>query len=99
MLRYQVNRLLWRNNVVCAFRSNSLTSCRGHDCIVNDWMNSAREQNPFIFCQILEREVFFLDSRVALWKSRIERRQNEWRGLDLRVLRRCRHQGQVHFAC
>jgi hypothetical protein len=58
---------------------------------MNDGVNSECEQNPFIFGQILEHEVFFLSSGVAHWKGRIERRQNEWRGLDLRVLWRCRH--------
>jgi hypothetical protein len=58
---------------------------------MNDWVNSAREKNPFILGQILEREAFFLGSRVTLWKSRIERRQNEWRGLNLRIFGRCRH--------
>ena len=82
-----------------SLRSNSLTSCRIHDCVMDDWMNSAREQNPFIFCQILEREVLFLGRGVALWKSGIERRQHEWRGFDLRVFRRCRHQCQIQFAC
>ena len=81
MLRYQVNRLLRRNDVVRVFRSDSLTSSRVHDCVMNDGVNSAREQNPFIFCQILERDLFLLSSRMGLWKSRIERRQNEWCGL------------------
>ena len=31
VLRYQVNRLLSRNNVVRVFRSDSLTSCRVHE--------------------------------------------------------------------
>jgi hypothetical protein len=61
-------------------------------------MNSAREENPFISCQILEREVLFLGRGVALWKSGIERRQREWCGLDLRVFWRCCHQGQIQFA-
>ncbi|MGB0048066.1 MAG: hypothetical protein WBP70_11495, partial [Terriglobales bacterium] len=78
MLRYQVNRLLWRNNVMRSLRSNSLTSCRIHDCVMDDWMNSAREQNPFIFCQILERELFLFGSRVVFRKNRIQRRQSEW---------------------
>ena len=72
MFRYQVNRLLGRNNIVCVFRSDSLTSCCVQNCVMNDGVNSSREQNPFISCQILERDVFLLCSRVALWKRRIE---------------------------
>ena len=78
--------------------SNSLPSCRGHDCVVNDGMKSSREQNPFIFCQILEQYVFLVGSRVGLWENGIEWRESEWHGRDLRVLRRCRHQRQVQFA-
>jgi len=66
---------------------------------MNDGMNSSCEQNQLIFCQILERYLFLLSSRMRLWESRIERRQSEWCGLDLRVFRRCRHQGQIQFAC
>ena len=94
-----MNRLLSRNNVIRMFGSDSLTSCRVHDRVMNDRLNSSREQNPFIFCQILEHDVFLLGSRVGLWESRIERRQSEWYGRDLRVLRRCRHHGQIQFAC
>ena len=94
-----MNRLLSRNNVISMFGSDSLTSCRVHDCVMNDGLNSSREENPFIFCQIVEHDVFLLGSRVGLWESRIERRQSEWYGRDLTVLRRCRHQGQIQFAC
>ena len=94
-----MNRLLSRNNVISMFGSDSLTSCRVHDCVMNDGLNSSREENPFIFCQIVEHDVFLLGSRVGLWESRIERRQSEWYGCDLTVLRRCRHQGQIQFAC
>ena len=98
MLRYQVNRLLSRNKFVGVFRSDSLTSCRVHDCAMNDGVNSSREQNPFISCQILEHYVFLLGGRVGLWENRIKRRHSEWHGRDLRVVRRCRHQRQIQFA-
>jgi len=32
---------------------------------MNDGVNSSREQNPSISCQILERDVFLLGSRVG----------------------------------
>ena len=57
-------------------------------------VNSSRQQNPFIFRQILERYLFLLGSRVGLWENCIERSQSEWHGRDLGVLRRCRHQSQ-----
>jgi hypothetical protein len=89
---YQVNRLLGRNNVVHVFRSDSLTSCRIQNCVMNDGVNSSREQNPFISRQILERDEFLLSSRVGLWESRIEMSLSECRGCDLRIARRRRHQ-------
>jgi hypothetical protein len=73
-----VNRFLRRNDVVSAFRGNSRTPSRFHDRVVNDGVNSAREQNPFISCQILKHELFPFRGRVAFRKNRIERRQNEW---------------------
>ncbi len=98
MLRDQMNRLLSCNNVVRVFGADSLTSRRVHDCVMNDGVNSSRQQNPFIFCQVLEHDVFLLGSRVGLWENGIERRQSEWHGCDLRVLRRCRDQRQIQFA-
>ena len=66
MLRYQVNRLLSRNDIVSVLRSYSLTLRCVHDCVVNDGVNSSREQNPFISRQILEPYVFF---SAAAWVS------------------------------
>jgi len=66
---------------------------------MNDGVNSSREQNPFIFRQILERDEFLLGSRVSLWESRIEMGLSECCGCDLRVVRRRGHQRQIEFAC
>ena len=99
MLRYQVNRLLGRNNIVGVFRSDSLSSCGIFDCVMNDGVNPSSEQYPVIFCQISERYAFLMGSRVGQGENRIERRGSEWHGRDLRVLRRCRHQRKIQFAC
>ena len=95
VLRYQMNRLLSGDDVIRMFRSDSLTSCHLQDRVMNNRVNSSREKNPFIFCEILEHQVFLLGSRMGLWESRIERRQSKWCGLDLIVFRRCRHQGKI----
>jgi hypothetical protein len=66
VFRYQVNRLLGCMNVVRVFRSDSLASRCLHDCVMNNWVNSSSKQNPVILCEILERDVFLLSSRVGL---------------------------------
>jgi hypothetical protein len=38
---------------------------------MSDGVNSLRKQNPFIFCQILEGDLFFLRRSMGLWDSRI----------------------------
>ena len=43
VLRYQVNRLLSRNNIVHVFRSDSLASCCVQNCVTNDGVNSPRK--------------------------------------------------------
>jgi copper(I)-binding protein len=58
-----VKRLFSRNNVVRVFRSDSRTSFRIHDCAMNEGVNSMRQQNPFVVCQLLEHDVFLLGSR------------------------------------
>jgi hypothetical protein len=98
MLRYQVSRLLSRNDVVRVFRTDSRMSSGVHDSVVNDGVNSAREENPIISRQISEGDVFLLGSRVGLRESCIERRQRKWHGRDLRVLRRRRYQRQIQFS-
>ena len=95
MLRYQVNCLLDRKDIVRVFRSNSLTSRCVQDCVMNDGVNSSREQNPSISCQILEHDVFLLGSRVGLWQCRIERPLGECHARDLRVFGWCHHQRQI----
>jgi len=87
-----VNRFLRRNGgaIIDAARRAGITPKHAH--VMNDGVNSSREQNPFTFCQILELYLFLLSSRMGFRESRIERGQSEWRGRDLRVLRGCRDQ-------
>ena len=54
------------------FRSDSLTACGVYDRIMYYRVNSAREQNPLIFCKILEHDVLLLCSRVVLGEDYIE---------------------------
>jgi hypothetical protein len=42
VLRYQVDRLLSREDIVRALRSYSLTHCRVLDCFMNDGVNPSR---------------------------------------------------------
>ena len=83
VLRYQVNRLLSRNNIVRVFRSDSLTSCGIHDCVMNDGVNSPCQQNPFVTCQILEQTVFLFGGWVGLRESRHRGRLGERHSRDL----------------
>jgi len=92
VFRYQVHCLLGRNNVVCVCRSDSLTSCCAQNCVMNDGVNSSREKNPFIFCQVLECDEFLSGSRVGLWEGRIEMGLSKCCDRDLRVVRRRGHQ-------
>jgi hypothetical protein len=69
VLRYQVNRLLSRDDIVSALWSYSLTHCCVLDCVMNDGVNSSREQNPFISRQILERYALLLGSSVSQGES------------------------------
>jgi hypothetical protein len=78
VLRYEVNRFLRCNDIVSAFRNDSLTPSCFHDCVVDNGVNSARKQNPVIFRQISERDLFFFGSGVTFRKNRIERCQDEW---------------------
>ncbi len=52
-------------------RSDSLTPSRIQNRFMSDGVNSLRKQNPFIFCQILEGDLFFLRRSMGLWDSRI----------------------------
>src|ERR1035441_8988292 len=99
MLRYQVNCFLSGKDIVRVLRSDALTLCRVHDCVTNDGMSSPSKQNPFVFCQVLERNVFLLSSYVSLRECGIEMRLSECRSRDPRALRGCRHQCQIQVAC
>jgi hypothetical protein len=99
ILGYQVNSLLSGNNVVCVFRTDSPTLRRVDDCVMNKGMNSARQQNPFVVCQILEMYVFVSGSRMGHWQDRVERRHGEWRRSYLRVLWWCCHESEIQVAC
>ncbi len=66
MLRYQVNCFLSGEDIVRVLRSDALTLCRVHDCVTNDGMSSPSKQNPFVFCQVLERNVLLFSSYVGL---------------------------------
>jgi hypothetical protein len=99
MLRYQVNCLLSRNNIVRVFWTDSPALRRVDDCVMNNGMDSARQQNPFIVCQILDAYAFVLGSRMGHWEDRIERRHREWRRSYLRVLWRCRNESKIQVAC
>ena len=46
-------------------------------------MNPFREQNPLVLGKILENQMFFMGSRVGLWKRSVERSQSEGHSRDL----------------
>src|ERR1700693_6039391 len=62
-------------------------------------MSSPSKQNPFVFCQVLERNVLLLSSYVGVRECGIEMRLSECRSRDPRALRRCPHQCQIQVAC
>ena len=88
MFAYQVNCLLYCNNIVRAFWTDPSTMSSVDDCVMNIGLNSARKHNPFIVCQILETYAFVLGSRMGHWQDCIEGSGSEWRRRYLRVLRR-----------
>jgi hypothetical protein len=61
-----VNRLLGRNNDVCVFRGDATPPRRVHDCAMNTGVDSSRQQNPLVGCQVFEHDVLFFSSRVGL---------------------------------
>src|ERR1700678_4848861 len=87
VLGYQLNRLFGRHHIVGVFRNNSLLFGCVKDCVMDDGVNSPCEKNPFIFYQILERDLFLLSSSVGSWESRMEDGLSECHGCDLRVFR------------
>jgi hypothetical protein len=98
MLRYELDRLLWRNDIVSVLGDNRFTSGCIHDCLMHKWMNPFRKQNPLVFCQILENQAFFVSSRVGFEKSSVERSPSECYSRDLNVLGRRRHECEAQFA-
>src|ERR1022692_2990649 len=98
-MRYQVNCFLGGKDIVRLLRNDTLTLCRIHDCVTDDGMRSPSKQNPFVFCQILESNVFFLSSCVGLRECGIEMRLSKCRSRDPRAFRRSRHQCQIQVAC
>ena len=98
VLRYELDGLLRRNDIVSVLGDNRFTSCCIHDRLMHKWMNPFRKQNPLVLCQILENQVFFVSSRVRFKKSNIERSPSEWYSRDLNLLGRCRHDCKVQFA-
>ena len=97
MLRYQFDRLLWRNDIVSVLGDNRFTSCCIHDRLMHKWMNPFRKQNPVVLCQILENQAFFVSSRVVFENSNVERSPSEWYSRDLNVLGRRRHECKAEF--
>src|ERR1035437_10987611 len=99
MLRYQVNCFLGGKDIVRVLWSNALTLCRVHDCVTKDGMSSPGQENPFVFCQVLESNVFLLSSCVGLRECGIEMRSSECRSRDPRAFGRCCHQRHIQVAC
>jgi len=99
MLRYELDRLLCRNDVVSVLGDNRFTSCRIHDRLMYKWMNPFRKQDPFVLCQILENQTLFVSGRVGFEKSGVEWSPSEWYSRDLNVLGRRRHECEAQFAC
>src|SRR5438552_17413038 len=98
MLRYELDRLLWRNDIVSVLGDNRFTSCCIHDCLMHKWMNPFRKQNPLVLCQILENQAFFVGSRVGFRKCGVERSGSKWHSRNLGILRWRHHQCEVQFA-
>jgi hypothetical protein len=69
-----MNGLLSCDNVVPVFRTDSPTLGRVDDCVMNNGMNSACQQNPFVVCQILDMYAFVSGSRMGHWQDCVERR-------------------------
>ena len=53
---------------------------------MNDGVDSSREEDPFVSCQILERDEFLLSGCVGLRESRIEMGLSECFGCDLKIV-------------
>src|SRR5580693_3961109 len=98
MLRYEFDRLLWRNDIVSVLGDDRFTSRRIHDCLMHKWMNPFRKQNPVVLCQILENQALFVSGRVGFEKNRVEGRPSERYSRDLNVLERRRHKCEAEFA-
>jgi hypothetical protein len=98
MLRYELDRLLWRNDIVSVLGDDRFTPCRIHDCLMHKWMNPFRKQNPLVLCQILENQALFVSSPVGVEKSDVEWSPSERYSRDLNVLGRRRHECEAEFA-
>jgi hypothetical protein len=98
MLRYELDSLLWRNDIVSVLGDDRFTSCCIHDRLMHKWMNPFRKQNPLVLCQILENQALFVRSWVSFEKRNVEWSPSEWYGRDLNVLGRRRHECEAQFA-
>jgi hypothetical protein len=98
MLRYEFDRLLWRNDIVSVLGDNRFTSRCIHDRVMHKWMDPFGKQNPVVFRQILKNQALFVSSRVVFEKSSVERSPSEWYGCNLNFRGRSRHECKAQFA-
>ena len=98
VLRDELDRLLWRNDVVSVLGDNRFTTCCIHDRLMHKRMNPFRKQNPVVLCQILENQALFVSSRVGFEQSSVERSPSEWYSRDLNVLGRRSYECEAEFA-
>src|SRR5271154_4824480 len=94
-----MNCFLRGKDIVRVLWSDALTLCCVHDCVTDHGMRSPGKQNPFVFCQVLESNFFFLSSCVGLRECGIEMCSSECRSSDPRAFGRCCHQRHIQVAC
>jgi hypothetical protein len=98
MLRHELDRLLWCDDIVSVLGDDRFTSCCIHDGLMNKGMNPFRKQNPVIIRQIQENQALFVSRRVGFVKNCVERSPSEWYSRDLNVLGGRRHECEAELA-